>query len=82
MLPRALRLRAAADFASLVCVLRPRLQDGWTTLYVAAWCGQLECVRVLVEAGADVNAKNEMVRSRRGAYSELARCTCADKARR
>jgi hypothetical protein len=34
-----------ANFCILVCVLRPRLQDGWTTLYVASWCGQLECVR-------------------------------------
>ena len=32
--------------------------DGWTPLHLAAFFGQLEAVRVLVDAGADVRARS------------------------
>ena len=34
------------------------LQDGWTTLMMASQAGQVECVKVLLEKGADVNMQD------------------------
>jgi len=33
-----------------------RSADGWTALLAGAWSGQEECVKVLLESGADINA--------------------------
>ena len=41
-------------------------QDGWTSLISAANCGHAPVVKVLLDAGADKNAKNK-VRGSRGA---------------
>ena len=35
-------------------------QDGWTALIWAAWNGHTECVRLLIDAGADKDAKDQV----------------------
>ena len=35
-------------------------QDGWTALIRAAQNGKLSCLELLVEKGADLNAKNNV----------------------
>ena len=35
-------------------------QDGWTALIYAAQQGHLSCLEVLVEKGADLNAKDNV----------------------
>jgi ankyrin repeat protein len=37
-----------------------RAQDGWTPLHYASWSGHVDCARLLLERGADKNAKNEV----------------------
>ena len=34
------------------------LQDGWTALMMASENGHMECVKVLLDRGADVNMQN------------------------
>ena len=51
----AIRKLLAAD-PSLV---HARDQEGSTPLHWAAWRGQVEAARLLLEAGADVNARNQ-----------------------
>jgi ankyrin repeat protein len=41
-----------------------RAQDGRTALHVAAEKGHANCVRLLLDAGADTEAKNKFVRYR------------------
>ena len=36
------------------------LQDGWTALMVASHEGQVECVKMLLDRGAEVNMQNEV----------------------
>ena len=36
------------------------LQDGWTALMKALWAGKVECVKVLLDMGAEVNMQNEV----------------------
>ncbi len=36
------------------------LQDGWTALISAAYKGHADCLRLLLDAGADMNAKNRV----------------------
>jgi ankyrin repeat protein len=38
--------------------VRSRAQKGWTPLHVAANWGKLECVRLLLERGADKDVKD------------------------
>ncbi len=40
-------------------LLRNHSADGWTALHLAAFFGQIEAVRVLLEKGADANARSE-----------------------
>jgi ankyrin repeat protein len=37
-----------------------RAQEGWTTLSLASLNGQTDCVRLLLESGADKDAKNNV----------------------
>jgi ankyrin repeat protein len=68
--PQATRevLRAAkkGDLAALrkllkgdLALVRARDKEGSTPLHWAAWRGQVEAARLLLEAGADVNARNQ-----------------------
>ncbi len=41
-------------------------QSNWTALILAVWCGRAELARLLLDAGADTEAKDE-VRSSRAA---------------
>jgi ankyrin repeat protein len=34
-------------------------ENGWTALMLAAYEGQTDCVRVLLSAGVDINAKED-----------------------
>ena len=36
------------------------LQDGWTALMVASQEGHVECVRMLLDRGAEVNMQNKV----------------------
>ena len=36
------------------------VQDGWTPIYSAAYYGHSECVKVLLAAGADKEAKDKV----------------------
>ncbi len=36
------------------------LQDGWTALSIAAQNGRADCVRLLIDAGADKDAKTKV----------------------
>ncbi len=45
------------EVAAHVCAIS---QLGMTALIIAANCGHTECVRLLVEAGADANAKTDV----------------------
>ena len=45
--------------------IRTRAQDGWTALIVAGFHGHADCARLLLDAGADKDAKDE-VRERAG----------------
>ena len=47
-----------------------RAQDGYTALIFAAMHGRADCVRLLLDAGADKDAKNE-VRARGSACEAL-----------
>ncbi len=38
-----------------------RAQDGWTALMWAAGRGRTDCARLLLDAGADKEAKNEVL---------------------
>ena len=40
--------------------MSPMFQDGYTALMGAALNGHLSCLEVLVEKGADLNAKNNV----------------------
>ena len=40
-----------------VCV---REQCGWTALFLAAFEGHADCARLLLDAGADMNAKDDV----------------------
>jgi len=62
MLPdAAFRGDAAAvrGFAGMGWPLDARGVDGGTALHCAAWVGAAECVRILLEAGADVHARGD-----------------------
>jgi ankyrin repeat protein len=48
-----------------------RAQYGYTALIRAAWAGRANCVRLLLDAGADKEAKNE-VRSVRPCLQRVA----------
>jgi hypothetical protein len=37
-------------------------QGGWTALIWAAWNGRADCVRLLIDAGADMETKNHVRR--------------------
>jgi ankyrin repeat protein len=37
-------------------------QKGWTGMIWAAWYGHMDCVRLLIEAGADKEARTTRVR--------------------
>lgn len=43
----------------------PTLQNGWTALANAAFRGHLQVARLLLAAGADIDARNHNVRTRR-----------------
>jgi ankyrin repeat protein len=45
-----------------VCGVEFDLQDGWTALMYAAQDGRAECVRLLINAGADKEAKDNVRR--------------------
>ena len=51
------------DVGALAAVLEAgesvdsRDANGWTALMAAAWCGQEDCVKLLVDAGASLSAK-------------------------
>ena len=45
---------------STLCLSSRRSQNGDTPLHVAAYNGKVECVKVLVEAGANIEAKNKV----------------------
>ena len=45
----------------------PCVQLGWTALIAAAVMGHLDCVRLLIDAGADKEARNK-VRVRVGSF--------------
>ena len=36
------------------------LQDGWTALMMASEAGHMECVKVLLDKGAEVNKQNKV----------------------
>ena len=36
------------------------LQDGWTALMMASQAGHIECVKVLLDKGAEVNMQNKV----------------------
>jgi len=40
-------------------LLAKRSSDGWTALHLAAFFGQIDAVRVLIDKGANVNARSE-----------------------
>ncbi len=40
-------------------LLHKRSPDGWTALHLAAFFGQISAARVLIQRGADVNARSE-----------------------
>ena len=44
----------------ILSVISVILQDGYSALMLAANFGHAECVRVLVEAGADVNSESRV----------------------
>ena len=37
------------------------LQDGWTALMMAVVAGQVECVKVLLDTGAEVNMQDKVI---------------------
>jgi ankyrin repeat protein len=39
-------------------------QGGWTALILAAWNGHADCVRLLIDAGAGKDARNNVRHSR------------------
>jgi ankyrin repeat protein len=39
------------------------MQEGWTSLHLASEQGHTEIVTVLIEAGADLEAENEVIAS-------------------
>jgi ankyrin repeat protein len=45
---------------ALQCALCGRAQEGWTPLHRAVEYNQLECARMLLDRGADANAKNNV----------------------
>ena len=42
-----------------ILLLGKRTPDGWTALHLAAFFGQIEAARMLIDKGADVNARSE-----------------------
>jgi hypothetical protein len=44
---------------TIICVLR--VQDEWTPLYIACDRGHTECVKLLLQAGADANKEKTKV---------------------
>jgi ankyrin repeat protein len=57
---------AAAAAAACMLSTNPRLwmQEGQTALFGAAFCGKLECLKMLLDKGAAVNHKKAKVRLR------------------
>ncbi|MCD4783719.1 MAG: ankyrin repeat domain-containing protein [Candidatus Eremiobacteraeota bacterium] len=60
------------EVASHLVNLEPKLvhakdKDGWTPLYVAISWGEIEMVKLLIDNGADVNAKNKGITPLHGA---------------
>ena len=56
-------------------------QDGRTPLYIAAWHGHAEVVRVLLKAGADMDAVAMGLTVRRLALSARSRAAAVARAR-
>jgi hypothetical protein len=48
------------DHSVCVCVALQWAQDGWTALILAAEYDHADCVRLLLDAGADKNAKTRV----------------------
>ena len=53
-------------------LLAKRSADGWTALHLAAFFGQIDTARVLIDQGADVNAASENDLSNRPLHSAAA----------
>jgi ankyrin repeat protein len=51
--------------------VRGHAQDGFTPLHKAVWHGQLECARLLLERGADKEAKGKVCASMNEATAAL-----------
>ena len=47
-------------YCTCIVIAAATLQDGWTPLMVAAYCGHTATVQSLVAAGADMNIQDEV----------------------
>ena len=48
------------DVSGMSIIIQSSLQDGWSSLMLACCNGDVEVVRILVSAGAQVNLQDEV----------------------